>query len=117
MVRNTPLSTLNWKAYHRIDLFKQGANRNNDGSATDEKIGQLIQSNYICMGDVARYRASQAMADSKKKIANDYWKLSKECYQKAVDVYRATGKPYSQLALVSLSNGSAIDVAFYYCMR
>ncbi|CEG76876.1 hypothetical protein RMATCC62417_11709 [Rhizopus microsporus] len=45
-----------------------------------------------------------------------YWELTKTCYLKAVDVFRSSGKPYCQLALVSISNGNAIDVVWYYCM-
>ena len=74
----------------------------------------ILQSNYICMGDIARYRASTSTANKKENEEN--WKLAKDCYQKAVDVYRYSGKPYSQLALVSLSSGSAVNVVWYYCM-
>ncbi|KAL0095928.1 hypothetical protein J3Q64DRAFT_1001243 [Phycomyces blakesleeanus] len=93
-----------------VDLFKQGAN-----AAADEQVAILLQSNYICMGDLARYRASQA-SPRNKKAAEESWALARSCYHKAADVYRFTGKPYSQLALISLSSGSAIDVVWYYCM-
>jgi hypothetical protein len=68
------------------------------------------------MGDLARYHAQQAMVIKNTQQASYYWSLSKSCYSKAVDVYRVSGKPYSQLALVSMSKGSAIDVVWYYCM-
>lgn len=92
-----------------IDLFKQ----NNP----DDKIGILLQFNYICMGDLARYHAQQAMAAKSVKKMSEYWSLAKSCYLKAIDVYRRNGKPYSQLALISISNGNAMDVVWYYCMR
>lgn len=79
----------------------------------DDQIAIILQSNYICMGDIARYRASAV----DKQSSGEQWKLAKECYQKAAEVYRFSGKPYSQLALVSISNGSVIDVVWYYCMR
>lgn len=86
-------------------------------ASTDERVAMVLQSNYICMGDIARYRASQATPKKNKKAISEHWKVAKDCYQKAVDVYRLTGKPYSQLALVALSSGSVIDVVWYYCMR
>ncbi|CDH53656.1 hypothetical protein RO3G_15814 [Lichtheimia corymbifera JMRC:FSU:9682] len=86
-----------------IDLFRQTG---------DDQIAIILQSNYICMGDIARYRASAV----DKQSSGEQWKLAKECYQKAAEVYRFSGKPYSQLALVSISNGSVIDVVWYYCM-
>lgn len=92
-----------------IDLFKQ----NNP----DDKVDVLLQFNYICMGDLARYHAQQAMAAKSTKKTSEYWSLAKSCYLKAIDVYRRNGKPYSQLALVSISNGNAMDVVWYYCMR
>lgn len=92
-----------------IDLFKQ--------HSTEEKVGVLLQFNYICMGDLARYHAQQAMAAKSTKKTSEYWSLAKSCYLKAIDVYRKNGKPYSQLALVSISNGNAMDVVWYYCMR
>lgn len=92
-----------------IDLFKQ--------HSADEKVGALLQFNYICMGDLARYHAQQAMAAKSTKKTSEYWSLAKSCYLKAIDVYRKNGKPYSQLALVSMSNGNAMDVVWYYCMR
>ncbi|KAG0169649.1 Smg-6, nonsense mediated mRNA decay factor [Apophysomyces sp. BC1015] len=91
-----------------VDLLRQR------GSLNDEQIAMIIQSNYVSMGDLARYRASQMSRDEK---CGEYWSLAKSCYYKAIDVYRSSGKPYSQLALVSFSNGSAIDVVWYYCMR
>ncbi|KAK4515807.1 uncharacterized protein ATC70_010762 [Mucor velutinosus] len=93
-----------------IDLVHQKA------ASDDERMGILLQSNYICMGDLARYHAQQAMASKSVKKTMDYWALSKSCYLKAIDVYRKNGKPYSQLALVSMSNGNAMDVVWYYCM-
>ncbi|KAI8149280.1 hypothetical protein BJV82DRAFT_587353 [Fennellomyces sp. T-0311] len=93
-----------------IDLIRQGAS----GDTSEEQVAMVLQSNYICMGDIARYRASTSTASKKENEEN--WKLAKECYQKAIDVYRYSGKPYSQLALVSLSSGSAVDVVWYYCM-
>lgn len=96
-----------------IDLFK----RHNISGSTEEKIGILLQFNYICMGDLARYHAQQAMAARSTKKTSEYWSLAKSCYLKAIDVYRKNGKPYSQLALVSISNGNAMDVVWYYCMR
>ncbi|KAL9548782.1 hypothetical protein MBANPS3_005525 [Mucor bainieri] len=86
-------------------------------TSDDERMGMLLQSNYICMGDLARYHAQQAMASkSSVKKTMDYWALAKSCYLKAIDVYRKNGKPYSQLALVSMSSGNAMDVVWYYCM-
>lgn len=85
-------------------------------TSDDERMGILLQSNYICMGDLARYHAQQAMASKSVKKTMDYWALAKSCYLKAIDVYRKNGKPYSQLALVSMSNGNAMDVVWYYCM-
>jgi hypothetical protein len=96
-----------------IDLFKQ----HNPSGTTEEKIGMLLQFNYICMGDLARYHAQQAMVAKSTKKTTEYWSLAKSCYLKAIDVYRRNGKPYSQLALVSISNGNAMDVVWYYCMR
>ncbi|CAO3599292.1 unnamed protein product [Absidia cylindrospora] len=108
-----------------IDVFRHQATTS---SITDEdKVAILLQSNYICMGDLARYRASfpSTDKDSPKDDNNNSnslsstanaWKISKTCYQKAVDVYRSSGKPYSQLALVSASTGSVIDVVWYYSM-
>lgn len=93
-----------------IDLFHQKA-------VTEEKLGTLLQSNYICMGDLARYHAQQAAASKNTKKMLDYFALAKTCYLKAIDVYRKNGKPYSQLALVSISSGTAMDVVWYYCMR
>ena len=87
-----------------IDLFRQTG---------DDQIAIILQSNYICMGDIARYRASAV----DKQSSGEQWRLAKECYQKAAEVYRFSGKPYSQMALVSISNGSVIDVVWYYCMR
>lgn len=80
-----------------------------------EKVGRFLQFNYICLGDLARYHAQQAMKKGNKKC-KEYWALAKTCYLKAVDVFRLSGKPYCQLALVSISNGNAIDVVWYYCM-
>ena len=80
----------------------------------DEQVAVILQSNYICMGDIARYRASNSLTN--KKTNDENWRLAKACYQKAIDAYRYSGKPYSQLALVSLSSGSAVDVVWYYCM-
>ncbi|KAI8878948.1 hypothetical protein K501DRAFT_287620 [Backusella circina FSU 941] len=91
-----------------IELFKL--------LSEDKIVGVLLQSNYICMGDLARYHAQQAMLIKNSQQASYYWSLSKSCYSKAVEVYRVSGKPYSQLALVSMSKGSAIDVVWYYCM-
>lgn len=70
------------------------------------------------MGDLARYRASTMVSENKdsKSSSSNAWQVSKTCYQKAVDVYRLSGKPYSQLALISASTGSVIDVVWYYCM-
>ena len=82
----------------------------------EDRVARLIQANYVCMGDLARYRATAAAAARGSSAAND-WSVSKLCYQKAVDVFRANGKPYSQLALVAASIGSVIDVVCYYCMR
>ncbi|KAI8082742.1 uncharacterized protein BX664DRAFT_338959 [Halteromyces radiatus] len=106
-----------------IDVFRHQIT---NSMATDEdKVALLLQSNYICMGDLARYHASFASSnldkDSSKENhttsrSSDAWKVSKTCYQKAIDVYRSSGKPYSQLALVSASTGSVIDVVWYYCM-
>lgn len=93
-----------------IELFKHA-------TSVDEKIGVLLQSNYICMGDLARYQAQQATASNNKKKAVDCWSLAKTCYSKSIEAYRKSGKPYSQLALVSISNGNAMDVVWYYCMR
>lgn len=81
-----------------------------------EKVGRFLQFNYICLGDLARYHAQQAMKKGNKKC-KEYWALAKTCYLKAVDVFRLSGKPYCQLALVSISSGNAIDVVWYYCMR
>ncbi|KAI9487252.1 MAG: hypothetical protein EXX96DRAFT_552387 [Benjaminiella poitrasii] len=89
-----------------IDLFLQS-------SEVDERLGILLQANYICMGDLARYHAQQAIPSKK---TSDHWSLAKTCYLKAIDVYRKTGKPYCQLALVSISNGNAMDVVWYYCL-
>jgi hypothetical protein len=92
-----------------IDLFKQS-------SSVEERVGILLQFNYLCMGDLARYHAQQQVMMAAKK-SSEYWSLAKSCYLKAIDVYRKNGKPYSQLALVSISNGNAMDVVWYYCMR
>ncbi|KAI7848856.1 hypothetical protein BDC45DRAFT_551570 [Circinella umbellata] len=93
-----------------IDLFRQGPSL----PTGDEQVAVILQSNYICMGDIARYRASNSLTN--KKSNDENWRLAKACYQKAIDAYRYSGKPYSQLALVSLSSGSAVDVVWYYCM-
>ena len=92
-----------------IDLFKQNSH--------DDEVAILLQFNYICMGDLARYHAQQAMTVKSSKKTTEYWAMAKSCYLKAIDVNRKNGKPYSQLALVSISNGNAIDVVWYYCMR
>ncbi|KAI7898506.1 uncharacterized protein BX663DRAFT_461889 [Cokeromyces recurvatus] len=92
-----------------IDLFLQKA-------TIEEKLAILLQSNYICMGDLARYHAQQAILSKNTKKISDFWSLAKTCYLKAIDVYRKTGKPYSQLALVSISNGNAMEIVWYYCM-
>lgn len=93
-----------------VDLFRQSA-------STDEQVALVLQSNYICMGDLSRYRASQTIPHDDKKTADGYWRMAKDCYHRAIDASRTSGKPYSQLALVSVSSGSAIDVVWYYCMR
>ncbi|ORX42799.1 hypothetical protein DM01DRAFT_1350199 [Hesseltinella vesiculosa] len=90
-----------------IDLFRQAGHQ-----TEEDHVARLLQSNYLCMGDLARYRASIPRDGA---AAND-WAVSKASYQKAADVYRANGKPYSQLALISASVGSVIDVVCYYCM-
>ncbi|CAO3633194.1 unnamed protein product [Cunninghamella blakesleeana] len=84
----------------------------------EDEVAVILQSNYICMGDLARYRASTMILEDKdsKSSSSNAWQVSKTCYQKAVDVYRSSGKPYSQLALISASTGSVIDVVWYYCM-
>lgn len=105
------------KSTYHIDTKILGIELFNCTTTIDEKIGVLLQSNYICMGDLARYQAQQAVASNNKKKAIDCWSLSKTCYSKAIEVYRRSGKPYSQLALVSISNGNAMDVVWYYCMR
>ncbi|KAI8091832.1 hypothetical protein BDF21DRAFT_310643, partial [Thamnidium elegans] len=103
------------KSGHHVDTKMLGIELlgRNDG---DEKVGTLLQFNYICMGDLARYNAQQAMAAKSKKKTAEFWSLAKACYLKAIDVYRENGKPYSQLALVSIYNGNAMDVVWYYCM-
>ncbi|KAI8336089.1 hypothetical protein BC941DRAFT_354347, partial [Chlamydoabsidia padenii] len=101
-----------------IDLFRHQVMTSK--STEEDKVAILLHSNYICMGDLARYRASFALPSTKDNntpsSSSDAWKISKTCYQKAVDVYRSSGKPYSQLALVSASTGSVIDVVWYYTM-
>ncbi|GAA5806632.1 hypothetical protein HPULCUR_012175 [Helicostylum pulchrum] len=103
------------KSVHHVDTKMLGIELlgQKDG---DEKVGTLLQFNYICMGDLARYNAQQAMAAKSKKKTAEFWSLAKTCYLKAIDVYRENGKPYSQLALVSIYNGNAMDVVWYYCM-
>ncbi|KAI9254247.1 hypothetical protein BY458DRAFT_558857 [Sporodiniella umbellata] len=81
----------------------------------NERLGHLLQFNYLCLGDLSRYHAQQA-TQTKNKKHKEYWSLAKTCYLKAAEVFRLNGKPYSQLALVSMSNGNAIDVVWYYCM-
>ncbi|OBZ90235.1 Protein SMG7 [Choanephora cucurbitarum] len=103
--------------FHITDVKVLGIEFFRQSSAVDEKIGALLQSDYNCMGDLARYHAQQAMASKgAKKVILDYWSMAKTCYQRAVDVYRKNGKPYCQLALVSMSNGNVMDVVWYYCM-
>ncbi|KAL7318939.1 hypothetical protein PS15m_002121 [Mucor circinelloides] len=105
------------KSSYHIDTKVLGIDSVHQKATTDdERMGILLQSNYICMGDLARYHAQQAMASKSVKKTMDYWALAKSCYLKAIDVYRKNGKPYSQLALVSMSNGNAMDVVWYYCM-
>ncbi|KAI9305637.1 hypothetical protein BJ944DRAFT_287659 [Cunninghamella echinulata] len=98
-----------------IDVFRHQISST---KTEEDDVAILLQSNYICMGDLARYRASIMSSDNKdsKSSSSNAWHVSKTCYQKAVDVYRASGKPYSQLALISASTGSVIDVVWYYCM-
>ncbi|KAI9490328.1 hypothetical protein BDB00DRAFT_557706 [Zychaea mexicana] len=106
------------KSDHLIDTKTIGIDLFRHGTATltgDEQVAVILQSNYICMGDIARYRASTGTIHN-NKAHGENWRLAKSCYQKAIDVYRFSGKPYSQLALVSLSSGSAVDVVWYYCM-
>lgn len=106
------------KASYHIDTKVLGIDSvHQKATSDDERMGMLLQSNYICMGDLARYHAQQAMASKSVKKTMDYWALAKSCYLKAIDVCRKNGKPYSQLALVSMSNGNAMDVVWYYCMR
>lgn len=99
----------------KIDVFRHQISST---KTEEDDVAILLQSNYICMGDLARYRASIMSSDNKdsKSSSSNAWHVSKTCYQKAVDVYRASGKPYSQLALISASTGSVIDVVWYYCM-
>lgn len=106
------------KSSYHIDTKVLGIDSvHQKATSDDERMGILLQSNYICMGDLARYHAQQAMASKSVKKTMDYWALAKTCYLKAIDVYRKNGKPYSQLALVSMSSGNAMDVVWYYCMR
>ncbi|KAI9321728.1 hypothetical protein BX666DRAFT_1905040 [Dichotomocladium elegans] len=94
-----------------IDLFRQNASQSS--SSEDFQLATILQSNYNCMGDIARYRASAV----DKSVSAEHWKTAKDCYQKAAEVYRFSGKPYCQMALVSISNGSVIDVVWHYCMN
>lgn len=105
------------KTNYHVDTKVLGIELFQRTTTVDEKIGVLLQSNYICMGDLARYQATTAAIDNNKKKAADCWSLAKSCYSKSIEAYRKSGKPYSQLALVSISNGNAIDVVWYYCMR
>ncbi|GAN08050.1 hypothetical protein MAM1_0187d07556 [Mucor ambiguus] len=105
------------RASYHIDTKVLGIDSvHQKATSDDERMGMLMQSNYICMGDLARYHAQQAMASKSVKKTMDYWALAKSCYLKAIDVYRKNGKPYCQLALVSMSSGNAMDVVWYYCM-
>ncbi|KAI8984593.1 hypothetical protein BDF20DRAFT_860776 [Mycotypha africana] len=84
-----------------------------------ERLGQFLRSNHVRMGDLARYHAQQYQQQQQpiaKQKSKEYWSLARTCYQKAIDVYRKDGWPYSQLALVSISNGNAMDVVWYYCL-
>ncbi|KAI8582963.1 hypothetical protein K450DRAFT_225671 [Umbelopsis ramanniana AG] len=67
------------------------------------------------MGDLERYNAVITTGDAPENPAERSY-LAKTMYLKAIDIYRSNGKPYSQLALISINGGSAIDVVWYYCM-
>ncbi|KAH8551163.1 hypothetical protein BGW37DRAFT_52242 [Umbelopsis sp. PMI_123] len=94
-----------------VHLFRSNSNSNN----VQLRVAKVLQHNFICMGDLERYNAVITSKDSPENPAERSY-LAKTMYLKAIDIYRANGKPYSQLALISINGGSAIDVVWYYCM-
>lgn len=94
-----------------VHLFRNDSDMND----VELRTAKVLQHNYICMGDLERYSASIATKETPENPA-DRTSLAKQMYLKAIDIYRSNGKPYSQLALVSINSGSAIDIVWYYCM-
>lgn len=94
-----------------IHLFRN----DQDAQSVESKTAKVLHYNYICMGDLERYNAGIAWQGSSDK-SMEKGALAKQMYMKAIDIYRFNGKPYSQLALVSVNGGSAIDIVWYYCM-
>lgn len=94
-----------------IHLFRNDSNSND----VQLRVVKVLQHNFICMGDLERYNAVITSKDSPENPAEKS-DLAKTMYLKAIDIYRSNGKPYSQLALISINGGSAIDVVWYYCM-
>jgi hypothetical protein len=94
-----------------IHLFRNDSNSND----IQLRVAKVLQHNFICMGDLERYNAVITSGDAPANPAERSY-LAKTMYLKAIDIYRSNGKPYSQLALISINGGSAIDVVWYYCM-
>ncbi|CAO3658685.1 unnamed protein product [Umbelopsis ramanniana] len=94
-----------------IHLFRNDSNSND----VQLRVAKVLQHNFICMGDLERYNAVITSKEAPGNPAERSY-LAKTMYLKAIDIYRSNGKPYSQLALISINGGSAIDVVWYYCM-
>ncbi|KAJ2960931.1 hypothetical protein NQZ79_g3733 [Umbelopsis isabellina] len=95
-----------------IHLFRN----DQDAQGVESKTAKVLHYNYICMGDLERYNAGIASQELSSDKSMEKGALAKQMYLKAIDIYRFNGKPYSQLALVSVNGGSAIDIVWYYCM-
>ncbi|KAM3583105.1 hypothetical protein VKS41_004856 [Umbelopsis sp. WA50703] len=95
-----------------IHLFRN----DHDPQDVESKTAKVLHYNYICMGDLERYNAGIASQELSSDKSVEKGALAKQMYMKAIDIYRFNGKPYSQLALVSVNGGSAIDIVWYYCM-
>lgn len=108
----------NIKQEYHIDTATIGVHlfrNDNDANDVELRTAKVLQHNYIFMGDLERYNAGITSNDQAETLAQRS-NLAKHMYLKAIDIYRSNGKPYSQLALLSINGGSAIDIVWYYCM-
>jgi len=95
-----------------------------------ESLANCVQKCFIYLGDLARYRtnirleaqsvqanAQPAAPGSQVRPSASDWRAAGRFYQRAIQIYPDSAKPYGQMAILASYATDDLDALYWYSLR